>query len=123
MKNFLMGVDLGTTNVKAVIYDLDGNSISKGEAGNYPIISRHMNWAEQDANIWWEDTVTAIREALQGFGHDKGEIAAISISSQGMGVLPIDKEGRPLHTAQIWMDRRGIQEAQDIEALLSLIHI
>lgn len=117
MKNFLMGVDLGTTNVKAVIYDLDGNFISKGEAGNYRIISKHMNWAEQDANIWWEDTAAAIRQALLEFGHDKEEIAAISVSSQGMGVLPIDTEGKPLHTAQIWMDRRGIKEAQDIERL------
>lgn len=117
VKHFLMGVDLGTTNVKAVIYDLDGNFVSKGEAGNYPIISRHMNWAEQDAQIWWEDTAAAIRQAVEGLGGEKEEIAAVSVSSQGMGVLPIDREGKPLCTAQIWMDRRGIQETEDIEAL------
>ena len=35
MKNLLLGVDLGTTNVKAAIYDQDGSLISKGEAGSY----------------------------------------------------------------------------------------
>ena len=117
MKGLLLGVDLGTTNVKASVYDLEGNLISKGEAGSYRIISRHMNWAEQDASLWWKDTVRAIRQALQGMVYDSSEIGCIAVSSQGMGVLPLDKEGNPLCLAHIWMDRRAVQETAEIEQM------
>lgn len=111
-----MGIDLGTTNVKAVIYEAETfKPVASGEAGHYKIISEYMNWAEQDGNIWWEDTQSAIRQAINAFPYASSEIAAISLSSQGMGVLPIDKNGNPVDRAQIWMDRRGIQEAKDIE--------
>lgn len=115
MKNFLLGVDLGTTNVKAVVYDLEGNQISSGEAGSYEIVSLHPNWAEQDARIWWQDTVKAIRMAVEGMGHPADEIAAVSVSSQGMAMLPLNARGEPLCFAHIWMDRRGTEEAKYIE--------
>lgn len=117
MKNLLLGVDLGTTNVKAAIYDQDGNLISKGEAGSYKIISKHMNWAEQDAALWWSDTVLAIQRALAGMKYDGSDIACIAVSSQGMGVLPLDEAGNPLCLAHIWMDRRAVQEAEEIERM------
>ena len=115
MKNYLLGVDLGTTNVKAAIYDLDGQLISMGEAGNYPIISKHMNWAEQDAGQWWDGTVEAIRQAIGRAGKPTDEIAGISVSSQGMAMLPLDEKGEPLTHAHIWMDRRAVKEANYIE--------
>ena len=115
MREFLMGVDLGTTNVKAGIFDLKGRLISKGEAGSYKIISKQLNWAEQDARVWWNDTVTAIRKALENFPYTSSEIAAVSVSSQGMAMLPLDSEGNPLCLAHIWMDRRGTKEAEEIE--------
>lgn len=115
MRQFLMGIDLGTTNVKAIVFDLEGNPVSRGEAGSYQIISNHANWAEQDANLWWSDTASAIRQAIAGFPYDAGEIAAVSVSSQGMAMLPLDVDGRPLCLAHIWMDRRGVAEAAEID--------
>ncbi|MDY5220321.1 MAG: FGGY family carbohydrate kinase [Eubacteriales bacterium] len=115
MKNFLLGVDLGTTNVKASIYDFEGKLVSAGEAGSYEIISERPNWAEQDARIWWSDTVLAIRRALAGLKGSADEIAGISVSSQGMAMLPLDANGEPLCLAHIWMDRRGTEEAKYIE--------
>lgn len=115
MKGYLLGVDLGTTNVKAAIYDLEGRLVSMGEAGSYEIVSAHPNWAEQDARIWWKDTVQAIRAAIQRFGQPAGHILGVSVSSQGMAMLPLDEAGEPLALAHIWMDRRGTEEAKYIE--------
>ena len=118
MAKLLLGVDLGTTNVKAALYDLEGKIAGFGEAGSYRIISRHPNWAEQDANLWWQDTVTAIRRAIEAAGvADTRDIIGISVSSQGMAMLPLDKSGCPLTEAHIWMDRRGTAEAEEIERL------
>ena len=112
MERYLLGVDLGTPNVKAMVFSEKGDCIAKGEAGNYPIICEHYNWAEQDAGIWWKDTVSAIRQAVAGMPSGKGEIAGVCVSSQGMAMLPLDKEGQPLCRAHIWMDRRAVRETQ-----------
>ncbi len=115
MEKYLMGVDLGTTNVKAAIYDLSGTLVARGEAGSYRIVSQRPNWAEQDARLWWQDTVLAIRQALRAFDKPAAYIAGISVSSQGMAMLPLDADGEPLALAHIWMDRRGTEEARFIE--------
>lgn len=120
MKNFLLGVDLGTTNVKASIYDFEGKLVSTGETGSYNIISERPNWAEQDARIWWSDAVLAIRRALDGLRGLPDEIAGISVSSQGMAMLPLDANGEPLCFAHIWMDRRGTEEARYIEEIFGV---
>ena len=82
MESYLMGVDLGTTNVKAMIFDLEGNPLSKGEAGHYPILSTRMNWAEQDARVWWQDTADAIHQAVSRLPGDPRGIRG------GLGQLP-----------------------------------
>lgn len=124
MAQLLLGVDLGTTNVKAVLYDLEGNIAGAGEAGSYRIISRHLNWAEQDATIWWKDTVIAIRKAIADANiADTHDIIGVSVSSQGMAMLPLDANGRPLTEAHIWMDRRGTVEAEEIEQLFGAENI
>lgn len=115
MKSYLLGVDLGTTNVKAAIFDLEGNSVSTGQSGRYTIVTKYKNWAEQDANLWWTDTVDAIRQALGNFFGDCSEIAGVSVSSQGMAMLPLDRNKSPLCLAHIWMDRRAVEEAKIIE--------
>ena len=73
--------------------------------------------AEQDAALWWSDTVLAIRRALASMKYDGSDIACIAVSSQGMGVLPLDEAGNPLCLAHIWMDRRAVQEAKEIEQM------
>ena len=95
MKKYLLGVDLGTTNVKAMLFSEDGNCAAKGEAGNYRTISEHFNRAEQDPNVWWQDTVFSIGKVTSQISWTDSEIAAICVSSQGMAMLPLDEQGNP----------------------------
>ena len=117
MEKLLLGVDLGTTNVKAMLFSEDGRFRAKGEAGSYKTISKHFNWAEQDPNVWWDDTVSAIRQAVGQVSMQDAEIAAVCVSSQGMAMLPLDKEGKPLCHAHIWMDRRAAEETAWMESV------
>lgn len=115
MKKLLLGVDLGTTNVKAMLFSEDGECAAKGEAGSYQIISERYNWAEQNPHIWWDDTVKAIRQAIKQVSMQDAKIASVCVSSQGMAMLPLDKEGNPLCMAHIWMDRRAVEETSWME--------
>lgn len=114
MKKLLLGVDLGTTQVKAVLCDEEGKVLLKKETGHYSIVSEHSNWAEQDADIWWDDTSFVIRSVIEESGREPGDIIGVSVSSQGMAMLPVNEKGHPLMRALIWMDRRPVQEAHEI---------
>ena len=115
MEKYVLGVDLGTTNVKAMLFSENGRCVAKGEAGSYRTVSEHYNWAEQDADVWWNDTVKSIRQALGQASFQDAEIAAVSVSSQGMAMLPLDGDGNPLCRAHIWMDRRAAAETRWME--------
>lgn len=122
MKPYFLGIDLGTTQVKAVLFDLEGNIICKAQKGTYPILAKYPNWAEQDAHIWWENTADVIRRITAGI-KDPSEIACVSVSSQGMAMLPLDENGNPLCNAHIWMDRRAVKESAYIEEKLGREYI
>ncbi|GAA0794632.1 xylulokinase [Faecalicatena orotica] len=117
MKKLILGVDLGTTNVKAMLFSEDGLCMAKGEAGSYQTISSHYNWAEQDPRLWWEDTARAIRQSLSQISMHDTFVSAVSVSSQGMAMLPLDAAGNPLCRAHIWMDRRAVEETAWMERI------
>jgi len=53
MSKYLVGIDIGTTNVKSVLFDLDGKVISSAQ-NEYKTMFLHENWAEQDPEDWWD---------------------------------------------------------------------
>ena len=87
----------------------------KERLGNYRTISEHFNWAEQDPNVWWQDTVFSIGKVMSQISWTDSEIAAICVSSQGMAMLPLDEQRNPLCRAHIWMDRRAAEETAWLE--------
>ena len=58
--NYLLGMDLGTTNVKAMIMDENGNVAASASRANTLIVPEPNN-AEQDANLWWKNTVEILQ--------------------------------------------------------------
>lgn len=105
--NYLLGMDLGTTNVKAMIMDENGNVAASASRANTLIVPVPNN-VEQDANLWWRNTVEILQEITQKTGKKIVErIRGICVSSQTVTMLPVDKEGTPLRNAIIWMDGRS----------------
>jgi len=100
MSKCILGIDVGTTNVKSLIQ----------ERFEYPTFFPEAGWAEQDAEQWWEATVETISQITTNPQINKYEIAAIGVSSQAPTVLPLDIKGNPLRNALIWMDRRSKKE-------------
>ncbi len=104
---YLLGIDVGTTAVKSVLYDTAGGVIAKASR-EYQTMHPKPGWAEHSPQIWWELTKESIRETLTKIGPDaKNKIAGIGVSSLSPVVLPVDESGEPLRPAIIWMDARG----------------
>lgn len=107
----LLGIDLGSSSVKASV--LDGETGSCLATAFFPsdemkIISLKPGWAEQDTEIWWTNLKSAIRECTGKLGMKKNDIGAIGISYQMHGLVTIDKNQRVLRPSIIWCDSRAV---------------
>lgn len=106
----LLGVDIGTTGVKAAVFDEDGHLLGYG-FHEYDVLASEPGYAEQDAELVWQFTKTVMADAARQAG---GDIAAVSLSTQGDAIIPMDIHRRALCRAQLGMDYRGIKENDEI---------
>lgn len=100
----LIGVDLGTGGPKVALLDGDGELVDH-DAGRVGLTLLPGGGAEQDPDAWWDAIVGATRRLLDR--NPTHDVAAICMSSQWGGLVPVDGQGRHLHNALIWMDGRG----------------
>jgi xylulokinase len=117
----LLGIDLGSSSVKASV--IDGESGSCLATAFYPsdemkITALKPGWAEQDTEIWWENLKLAITECTGRLGAKKNDIGAIGISYQMHGLVTIDKNNKVLRPSIIWCDSRAVRYGE--EAMKSL---
>jgi sugar (pentulose or hexulose) kinase len=104
-KDLLLSIDNGTQSLKALIFDLKGNLIAKEQVVFEPYYSENPGWAEQDPDVFWQ----SLCQACQGIwrqGNYKERIAGVSVTTQRSTVVNIDKNGKPLRPAMIWLDQR-----------------
>ena len=109
---YYLGIDLGTTGTKSILFDDNGNVIGKGYKG-YPLITPSENFFEQNAEEWYDAVVSSVKEATKDFS---GEVTAMSFSAQGGSFLfaGVNDSGEPipLTNAITWMDKRAEKEAE-----------
>ena len=106
MTRCVLGVDLGTGGPKVVLARTDGTLLGH-EAERVGLILLPGGGAEQDPQAWWDAIVTATRRLLARGLAPVEDIAAICMSSQWGGLVPVDERGQHLHNAITWMDSRG----------------
>ncbi|MCS7192744.1 MAG: FGGY family carbohydrate kinase, partial [Armatimonadetes bacterium] len=113
----LMGVDAGTTGVKAVIFNDEGEILAQSYR-EYPLIYlEHAGWVELDAEQIWEATKEAISEAVAIAGKSD-PVQALAVSSMGETVVPVDNDGCTLTNAIANLDTRPIKQAKHLEETL-----
>lgn len=108
-----LGIDIGTTNVKAAILDTTTGKIVATGSKEHPLFHPRPGWAEQDADNYWAAVVSSIQQCL-AMGNFSDEIAGVALSGLVGVTLPVSEQGRPLRPAMIWMDARSEPECQDI---------
>ncbi|MEK6781499.1 MAG: FGGY family carbohydrate kinase [Bacteroidota bacterium] len=112
MSQYLIGIDVGTSSIKASIVDAStGETVSSAQspAEEMTVSSPHPGWAEQHPDVWWEHTLKSITSALRKTEINSMEVAAIGISYQMHGLVVVDKEHKPLRPSIIWCDSRAVE--------------
>jgi len=103
--SYLLGVDLGTTGTRAVLYDAGGALISHGRAG-VSLYHPQPGVVEQNAEDFYTSAVAAVRECLQGCRVDPSRVAGLAFDSQMAGIGTIDEDFQPATRFDSWLDMR-----------------
>ncbi len=106
MSPYLLGIDSGNTSTKAVVFDEEGYERGVGSVNNTQM-NPQPRWVEQDMNTVWENTQSAIREAILAAKIDGGEISAVGMSGHGDGIYLLDEGGDPVRAGIQSMDSRA----------------
>lgn len=112
----LLGIDLGTSSVKALLLNADGTVVDEA-ASAYSVDAPQPGWAETDPEVWWKSVAIAVKNAVK---HHK-DVQAIALSGQMHGVVLINSEGTPLRPAILWADTRSSKMLPEYDVLDSNI--
>jgi xylulokinase len=104
-KNYLIGVDLGTSATKAALYRQDGTLIAEASR-EVPIFYPQPGVVEQENDDFYTTAAQSVQECLQKSGIDAREVAAIAFDSQMAGIGSIDEDFRPATRFDSWLDMR-----------------
>jgi len=115
--SFLLGIDIGTSGTKTVLFDEMGNTIASS-VGEYPLYQPNIGWAEQDPEDWWKATCNTIKEVIYKSGVDASEIKGVGLSGQMHGAVLLDKDYNVLRKSIIWCDQRSSAECNEITSLI-----
>lgn len=103
---YLLGIDLGTTGCKSVVFDISGNIMAQCYI-EYELIIRAGGLIEQDAGLWWQLVKETVLQCVKDLGNGHDRIMALSVSSQGIAFVPVGRRGETLCNAISWLDARA----------------
>lgn len=113
MEKMILGIDIGTTSLKAAVFDQRGEQRAAAVV-EYTLLTPDVQFVEAPCGIYLESIVKCM-EAIRAKGTvDTGEIRVISFSVQGETLCLLDGEGNPLGNAIVWMDNRAGDEAEQL---------
>ncbi|WP_142828378.1 xylulokinase [Planococcus soli] len=110
---YVIGVDLGTSAVKILLVDQQGN-VAKSISKSYPLIHEKNGYSEQDPQHWVEQTAAGLKELLSAFDVNEEDIEGISFSGQMHGLVLLDSDNKVLRPAILWNDTRTTAQCQQI---------
>ncbi|MHB1275136.1 MAG: FGGY-family carbohydrate kinase [Candidatus Humimicrobiaceae bacterium] len=113
----LLGIDLGTSGIKCVAYNLKGSPLKKVYQ-EYTLYTPDIGTVELNPDLVWESLKKNLTELNSSEEIRKDPITALSISVSGDETLPIDKNGRVLYNTIMSMDKRGVEENSYINDLI-----
>ncbi len=111
----LIGIDAGTSVIKAVAFDTAGKLLAKADRPNgYKLLAN--GGVEQDMARTWDDTAAVLGELLRADPGLAGRVLALAVTGQGDGTWLVDAADEPVHDGWLWLDARAAAEAREIGA-------
>ena len=111
---YLIGIDIGTSGTKSVLFDTEGNTVASATA-DYPLYQPENGWAEQNPQDWWKAVCSTLSEISK---KACGEICGIGLSGQMHGLVMLDENNEVIRDAIIWCDGRTTEECNEIESII-----
>lgn len=112
---YLVGLDIGGTFVKAVVFSMDGRELGIGSA-SVPVTATNAGWSDIEPELLWARTAGAIRDALGAAAIDPGEVAAVGLSGTGNGLAVLDASMRTVRPIILSSDTRAAGIVEDWQA-------
>ena len=112
---YVLGIDAGTTSVKAGIFATDGRCMGLGRE-EYQLEAPAPERAQLNPEVYWDACAKTVRQALGQAGIRPDEITALAVSSQGETTITVDAAGRAIYPALVWLDNRAVDQAASLAA-------
>ncbi|WP_406021927.1 FGGY family carbohydrate kinase, partial [Succinivibrio sp.] len=90
---YLLGVDLGTSGTKTVLFDEKGATVAS-KTIEYPLIQPKNGWAEQDPECWYHAAIDSIKAVLEESKIDSSDVSGLAIAGQMHGLVMLDEKGK-----------------------------
>lgn len=114
---YLLGVDVSTTGVKALLIDQNGGVVGSANT-EQPLSTPQPLWSEQDPADWWNGAIQSIRQVLLTTGVPGTAIQGIGLTGQMHGLTLLDASGAVLRPAILWNDQRTGEQCDTIRERL-----
>lgn len=112
----LLGIDIGTSSAKAVLYDPEMRTVIAAAGQEYPIHQPMPDRSEQNPEDWWNAAVSVTQRVIAESG--RRDVAGIGLCGQMHGVTLVDGAGLPVRPSIIWADQRC---GEEVKALVEMI--
>ena len=109
----LLGIDLGTSGVKVLAINENGQALASVNQ-SYPLIEPRAGWTEQDAEQWWQAVLACLQQITKMPGVPAQDIVALSLSGQMHGSVFLDKDHHVIRNPILWNDARTFTQCQTI---------
>ena len=109
--NYYVGIDLGTSSVKVLLLNSEGEVVSS-VTREYPLYFPHSGWSEQNPEDWYNQTIDALKELLKDI--DKENVRSFSFSGQMHGLVMLDESDNVIRPALLWNDSRSQEQTDNL---------
>jgi sugar (pentulose or hexulose) kinase len=105
-KQYILSIDCGTQSLRAIIFNRRGNAKAREKIEYEPYFSNYPGWAEQEPELYWKTLITACKNLKIKHPVEWENIVGVSLTTQRDTVVNIDRNGKVLRPAVLWLDQR-----------------
>jgi sugar (pentulose or hexulose) kinase len=111
---YILSIDCGSQSIKAMIFDTKGNLVCKAQKAFLPYEAKYPNWAEADADMFWQYLCMVTKELKANHVEQFDKIAGVSLTTQRDTVVFLDKQNNLVRPTILWMDKRKQKDHKPI---------
>jgi xylulokinase len=113
-----LGIDIGTSGVKALLIDREGHALGEATAKAVEPVRPHPGWSEQNPGDWWDATLEAADKLAKAHPKQMAAVRGIGLSGHMHGAVLLGKNDEILRPSILWNDGRSAEECREMEAAL-----